>query len=66
MCMGYAKDIRAWACTQEIGRREAALRQWGDLLHPQDDEAQASDQVQTPAVAQPDPLKCAPELAAGA
>ncbi|HET8870084.1 MAG TPA: hypothetical protein VFM48_06535 [Aquabacterium sp.] len=32
MCMGYAKDIKAWACPQEIGRRDEALRQWGDLL----------------------------------
>ncbi|ADV00429.1 hypothetical protein Alide_2697 [Alicycliphilus denitrificans BC] len=63
MCMGYAKDIRAWACTQEIGRREAALRQWGDLLHPEDDDAQVANQIQPPAVAQSAPLQCAPELA---
>lgn len=63
MCMGYAKDIRAWACAQEIGRREAALRQWGDLLHPEDDDAQVADQIQPPAVAQSAPLQCASELA---
>lgn len=43
MCMGYAKDIKAWACPQEMERREAALHQWGDLLHLEDDAAQASD-----------------------
>lgn len=32
MCMGYAKDIKAWACPQEIGRREQLLRLWGDLM----------------------------------
>lgn len=32
MCMGYAKDIKTWACMQEIGRRDAALQEWGELL----------------------------------
>lgn len=32
MCMGYAKDIKTWACSQEIGRRDAALQEWGALL----------------------------------
>ncbi len=32
MCMGYAKDIKTWACAQEIGRRDAALQEWGALL----------------------------------
>lgn len=42
MCMGYAKDIKAWACPQEMERREAALHQLGDLLHLEDHAAQAS------------------------
>jgi hypothetical protein len=31
--MGYAKDIKAWVCPQEISRREEALSQWAALLH---------------------------------
>ncbi|KGM40169.1 hypothetical protein JY96_09360 [Aquabacterium sp. NJ1] len=30
MCMGYAKDIAAWACQGELNRREAALLAWGE------------------------------------
>jgi len=30
MCMGYAKDIAAWACQGEVSRREAALLAWGE------------------------------------
>ncbi|SEA72797.1 hypothetical protein SAMN05421875_12540 [Acidovorax soli] len=30
MCMGYAKDIAAWACQAEASRRDAALQAWGE------------------------------------
>lgn len=32
MCMGYAKDIKAWVCPQETSRREHALGLWGELM----------------------------------
>jgi len=38
MCMGYAKDIAAWACQGEVSRREAALLAWGEALLEQDAE----------------------------
>lgn len=57
MCMGYAKDIKAWACTQEMGRREAALRQWGELLHPDDETVQGGDLAQHAVAPPPAPLK---------
>lgn len=41
MCMGYAKDIKTWACTQEIGRRDAALQAWGEMLRQSGDGASA-------------------------
>ena len=31
MCMGYAKDIKAWACPQEVSRRDAAISQWAGM-----------------------------------
>ena len=31
MCMGYAKDIKAWACPQEVSRRDAAIGQWAEM-----------------------------------
>lgn len=33
MCMGYAKDIKAWACAQEVSRRDNALAVWAEMLH---------------------------------
>lgn len=65
MCMGYAKDIKAWACPQEMERREAALHQWGDLLHLEDDAAQASDSA-PPVADKMDALERAPERAPAA
>lgn len=64
MCMGYAKDIKAWACTQEIGRRDAALRQWGELLHPNDESVQDRDLAQPTVARRPAPLKPEPEQVA--
>lgn len=32
MCMGYAKDIKAWVCPVETSRREHALGLWGELM----------------------------------
>lgn len=66
MCMGYAKDIKAWACPQEKERREAALHQWGDLLHLEDHAAQASDSAPPVADMQMDALQRAPERASAA
>lgn len=65
MCMGYAKDIKAWACPQEMERREAALHQWGDLLHLEDHAAQASDSA-PPVADKMDALERAPERAPAA
>lgn len=39
MCMGYAKDIKAWACPQEISRRDAAVSLWGEMLRDASDAA---------------------------
>ena len=66
MCMGYAKDIKAWACPQEMERREAALHQWGDLLHLEDRAAQASDSAPPVADTQINALERAPERASAA
>lgn len=41
MCMGYANDIRAWVCPQEIGRREQVFARWGELLGEGDASATA-------------------------
>lgn len=65
MCMGYAKDIKAWACPQEMERRQAALHQWGDLLHLEDDAAQASDSA-PPVADKMDALGRVPERAPAA
>ena len=37
MCMGYAKDIKAWVCPQEIGRREHSLERWGEMIRAETD-----------------------------
>ena len=66
MCMGYAKDIKAWACPQEMERREAALHPWGDLLHLEDPAAQASDSAPPVADPQINALERAPERASAA
>lgn len=53
MCMGYAKDIKAWACTQEIGRRDAALQEWGELLRQSGEGRPVSALTKAPESADP-------------
>lgn len=32
MCMGYAKEIKAWVCQSEQNQREEAMLVWGEAF----------------------------------
>lgn len=32
MCMGYAKEIKAWVCQTEQNQREEAMLVWGEAF----------------------------------
>lgn len=47
MCMGFAKDINAWACQTELARREDSLSLWGALLRQGEPDDDVSAQLRT-------------------
>ena len=54
MCMGYAKDIKAWVCPQEIGRREHSLERWGEMIR------EVAEALKQPASSEPEASKVWP------
>ncbi len=37
MCMGFAKDIKAWVCVTEQNERDAMMQAWAETFADQDD-----------------------------
>lgn len=37
MCMGFAKDIKAWVCMTEHKERDAMMQAWAETFADQDD-----------------------------
>lgn len=37
MCMGFAKDIKAWVCMTEQNERDAMMQAWAETFADQDD-----------------------------
>lgn len=52
MCMGYAKDIAAWACQAELSRRNAIFQAWGDTWIESNGQAKDAEKSCQPLVAE--------------
>lgn len=37
MCMGFAKDIKAWVCMTKQNERDAMMQAWAETFADQDD-----------------------------
>lgn len=50
MCMGFAKEIKAWVCVTEQNQRDGMLQAWADSMAGMDNQAMVFP-GNTPAVA---------------
>ena len=42
MCMGFAKDIKAWVCLTEQNQRDGMLQAWADSMAGMDNQVMVS------------------------
>lgn len=48
MCMGYAKEIKAWVCQTEQNQRDEAMVAWGEAF-TQDTTSEKASEMPWPA-----------------